>query len=273
MIHHETVPPRIFVLLENPKKSNNLGPILRCAAAFATTQVVMVGYDKCNTEGSHGASKHVDMVAFPALNQAMEYLRAPLSEGGCECVTVMGLLCAGAGGAYSKLGYTVVEDKDNGTVAIDKSRITPSSSCCLPNSYPVNTKPFQRVGNFCIVLSKNGKGLPTRLAKTCDYFVHVPHVEIPPVNGRHDDLPLDVPSCFSITLHHLTQWAGYHERVFQGHKFQVANVQRGRLASFQAVDQKRNRQELKQDNGLAAEMALDSGAIGSVFDEKGDYDY
>jgi hypothetical protein len=270
----ETVPPRIFILLENPKKSNNLGPILRCAAAFATTQVVMVGYDKCNTEGSHGASKHVDMVAFPALNQATEYLRAPLSEGGCGCVTVIGLLCAGAGGAYSKMGCPVVEDVDNGTVALDKSRCARSSTSFWPNSYPVNTRPFQRGGNFCIVLSKNVKGLPTLLARTCDFFVHVPHVEIPPVDGRQGDLWLDVPSCFSITLHHLTQWAGYHERVFQGHKFQVASVQRGRLESFQPTGHRKDREELKQENEIAAEMALDSGTLGSVFDyEKGDYDY
>lgn len=234
----------------------------------------MVGYDKCNTEGSHGASKHVDMVAFPALKQAIEYLRAPLSEGGCGCDTVMGLLCAGAGGAYSKVGYRVVEDVVNGTVAVDISKSMPSLTSCWPNSYPVNSKPFHgRIGNFCIVVSKNIKGLPTLLAQTCDFFVHVPHVEIPPVDGRQGDLSLDVPSCFSITLHHLTQWAGYHERVFEGHKFQVATVQRGRLECFQPNGHKKDRQVRKEENEVAAEMAIDSGALGSVFDETGDYDY
>jgi hypothetical protein len=267
----QKLPPRIFLLIENPKKSNNLGPILRCAAAFATTQVVKVGYDKCNTEGAHGASKHVDMVAFPALDQAVEHLKAPLSDGGCGCETFVGLLC-GAAGAYSKEGYPTFEDVDEGIVRVGDSKQINSSS--LPLSYPANSKPFQRGGNFCIVLSKNWKGLPTHLARTCDFFVHVPHVNIPPVEGRQPELLLDVPSCLSITLHHLTQWAGYHERVFQGHKFEVASVQKGRLQSFQSASQGKDREELKQENELAADMAVDSAALGSVFDsEKGDYDY
>ncbi|KAI2490126.1 hypothetical protein MHU86_24455 [Fragilaria crotonensis] len=276
------LPPRIFLLIENPKKSNNLGPILRCAAAFAVTQVILVGYDKCNTEGSHGASKHVDIVAFPVWNQAVAYLRRSINDenGGCNCETLMGLLCVGAAGAYSPAGYPSAHNIQHDSIRVVgplEENNTPSSrSAALPLSYPVHTKPFlsqSSSGNYCVVLSKSNKGLPMELAAHCDFFVHVPHVAIPPVGGQPVDLPLDVPSCLSITLHHLTQWAGYHERVFHGHKFQVANVQRGRLPTFQS--RAKDRQEHKHENELAAEMAIEApGALASVFyNETCDYDY
>lgn len=278
------VPPRIFLLLENPKKSNNLGPILRCAAAFAVTQVVLVGYDKCNTEGSHGASKHVDVVAFPVWEQAVAYLQSNMEDGGCHCQTLMGLLCVGAAGAYSSSGYPTTHNAEHDTVQVvltsgggtssqqECTRCNTLSSA-LPLSYPVHTKPFSKCGNYCIVLSKSNKGLPVELAKHCHFFLHVPHLEIPPVEDQPADLPLDVPSCLSITLHYWTQWAGYHERMFQGHKFQVAHVQRGRLSTFQSRTE--DRQKQKHENEIAADMAIEaSGAFASVFNyENCDYDY
>lgn len=48
----DTTLPRIYLLLENPKKNNNLGPILRCASAFGITTIVAVGYEKCAVEGT-----------------------------------------------------------------------------------------------------------------------------------------------------------------------------------------------------------------------------
>ena len=266
------LPPRIFLLIENPKKSNNLGPILRCAAAFAVTQVVLVGYDKCNTEGSHGASKHVDRVAFPVWSQALAYLQSSENDGGCSCETIMGLLCVGAAGAYSEAGYPTTHNIEHDTLQVVLGPLeSDTQSSALPMSYPVHTKTFSRHGNYCIVLSKSNKGLPMELAKLCHFFVHVPHVAIPPVENQQADLPLDVPSCLSIALHHWTQWAGYHERMFQGHKFQVAHVQRGRLSTFQS--RTKDRQEQKHDNELAADMVIE-GAFASVFNyENCDYDY
>jgi tRNA G18 (ribose-2'-O)-methylase SpoU len=43
--------PRIYLLLENPSKSNNLGPILRCASAFGIVTIVAIGFSKCAVEG------------------------------------------------------------------------------------------------------------------------------------------------------------------------------------------------------------------------------
>jgi hypothetical protein len=134
------LPPRIFLLIENPKKSNNLGAIFRCAAAFSVTQIVLVGYDKCNTEGSHGAAKHMDRIAFPTVSQAVDYLR-----NGAKCDTFMGLLCTGNAGAYSKEGYPVKDNVEQGLVSVDALGGDRSElQSDLPKSYPAHTKPFVR---------------------------------------------------------------------------------------------------------------------------------
>lgn len=49
--HHHLQRRSVYLLLENLRKSNNLGPILRCASAFGITTVIAVGYAKCAVEG------------------------------------------------------------------------------------------------------------------------------------------------------------------------------------------------------------------------------
>ena len=73
-------------------------------------QVVAVGYDKCSTEGSHGAARHVSFVAFPTLPQAVAYIRTAVSQGGCGCSCLVGLL-GGVGDETSGTngGYCVHE--------------------------------------------------------------------------------------------------------------------------------------------------------------------
>jgi len=43
--------PRLYLLLENPSKGNNLGALLRCAVAHGIDTIVVVGYDKCAVDG------------------------------------------------------------------------------------------------------------------------------------------------------------------------------------------------------------------------------
>lgn len=43
--------PQIFLLIENPKKSNNLGPVIRCATAFGISTIIAIGYAQCSTNG------------------------------------------------------------------------------------------------------------------------------------------------------------------------------------------------------------------------------
>jgi hypothetical protein len=66
--------PVITLLLENPKKWNNLGPLLCCCLAVGITQIFVVGYDQCSVNGSHSAPMHVALVAFPSHKAAIERL-------------------------------------------------------------------------------------------------------------------------------------------------------------------------------------------------------
>lgn len=46
-----------YLVLENPSARNNLGTLIRCAAAFAVEEVVVVGASKWSTHGAHGSHK------------------------------------------------------------------------------------------------------------------------------------------------------------------------------------------------------------------------
>lgn len=63
------------MLISNPTKSNHLGTILRCAAAFDVHQVLLVGFDKFNSQGSFGSHSFLDMVAFHSWDSVVEYLK------------------------------------------------------------------------------------------------------------------------------------------------------------------------------------------------------
>jgi len=238
----------------------------------------MVGQEKCNTEGSHGASKHVELVAHPTLIQAVDYLKKPVQDGGCGCTSIMGLLNAAATGLSAvdaTDGYPVRtgSDDNDGIVSIVAAGGDNDATANLPKSYPVHTNPFPEPerGNLCIVLNKSWKGLPLSLARACDFFLHVVHA---PIVTTKPELLLDVPSCLSIVLHHVTQWAGYDERSFDGFKFQVAHVQRGRIETFlhDPKHKTAHRIESKEENERAAKQSVD--ALGNMFDELGDdYDY
>ncbi len=76
-----------YLLIQNPSKSTNLGPILRCASAFAVEAVILIGYDKCSVKGSHGASKYVQIKSFYHIDDAVCYLRNE-----CNVVSIIGIL-------------------------------------------------------------------------------------------------------------------------------------------------------------------------------------
>jgi hypothetical protein len=65
----------IVLLLENSRKNNNWGPVLRCASAFGIQTVVFVGFATCCVRGSHGADQHVEIIAFPTVRQAVDFIR------------------------------------------------------------------------------------------------------------------------------------------------------------------------------------------------------
>ena len=255
-----THPPRIYLLLENTHKANNLGTVLRCAAAFGVEQVVVVGCNKCSTHGSHGAAKHVSRVSFPGVEQAVSYLRDE-----CHCKSLVGIL-GGVANAHDVNGYSVVEENAVFNVVVRKETIDQSTA---KRSYPIHSRPFCD-GNCCFVVSKRPKGLPTSLASQCDFFVHIPHVNVMNDDNLH---LLDTPSCLSITLHHFTAWANYDERGFQGHKYEKAMTQQLSSEAKEAARLGRlevRRQQMEEANEYTVGEDAITGTFGAKTDD-GDY--
>jgi tRNA G18 (ribose-2'-O)-methylase SpoU len=247
----------IYLLLENPRPNNPLGPILRCAAAYNISTIIVVGgYDRCAVQGSHGANKHVRLHAFATHPQAVEYLRNEL-----QCTQIVGILGGVAGAYHRPEGYAAVvvrKEKTDMVHVSSSSSLTASaasseSSIANKRSYPISTRPFIS-GNCCFAVSKDWTGLPISLARHCDLFVHVPHDAVVPSvitkgdhQQHHNCSLLDSPSTLSIVLHHFTAWANYGERKFKGHKFQVSVDRHDVLQARQQETRAKRQQKRAED--------------------------
>ena len=265
-------PPKAYLLLENPRKSNNLGPILRCAAAFGISTVIAIGFSKCSVEGSHGASKYVEIIAFPTVNKAVASLRNE-----CGNVSIVGILCGlpiipSSGESESCTDpFQVCKDESNGLVQILQNGNPPGSLDILEaRSWPVFApNVFESGRDHCFVICKYKKGLTASLAVHCDKFVHVPCMDMG--GGLYDPPLLDVPSCLSITLHHFAESAGYDERTFQGYKFEL-DKQRRKNAPKDSVS-KENCARKEKEREMQEKTANETLESMGGFFEDGDGDY
>lgn len=234
--------PQITLLIENFRKSNNWGPLLRCCAAFGISQIFVVGFDQCNVRGSHGASKHVELFAFPDHKSAV----AALDENNFE---LMGVL-HGAPNAYDKQGYSVVKEinhEKNETTALLVSQgaavpSTTSDNDNLPKSFPVSGRPFSQ--RTCLVVGKKTMGLTWSLAQHCRRFIHVPHEG--PTN-----MPcawLTIEASLSIILHDFFSWAGCNKdsTQYQGQKYQVERKSKGSEPNNKNELRKQRHKELQE---------------------------
>jgi len=83
----------------------------------------------------------------------------------------------------------------------------------------------------------------------------------------HTERPLlDTPACLSILLHEYTGWAGYNERGFQGHKFDVI---RPRHDESDEAEKKRMARASRSAMSTQDEET-DAGTLGDLFDSKHD---
>lgn len=235
-------PPKIYILIENPSKSNNLGPILRCGAAYSAT-FIFVGYQKCACDGSHGANKHVEIVSYPTFPQAVDYIK-----NSCGVNSIVGVLGdvtfrsedgsgdnnddnAASRMVYHDLNFNTLRvslltnhNTQNKEVDILQSCIE-TNSPVYPCSKPIHTRPFCKDENICFLISKKSLGLPAEQGAFCDAFVHI-STGAPIVSPTDHTLYglLDCQTCLSICLHHFAAFADYKERDFIGQKFQVNNL-------------------------------------------------
>jgi len=258
-------PPRIFIIIENPSKSNNLGPILRCGAAYSAT-FVFIGYQKCAIEGSHGANKHVEIVAFPTFQQGRAYVQS------CGVRSIIGIL----GDASFKTGadddsrvVRVCQDAFSGSAVVnasgeiyqdDHSGNTGEYEYEYPSSKPIHLRPFEVKEDICFLISKKPVGLPRDQGQVCDAFVHI-STSAPILSSTEIAVYglLDSQTSLSICLHHFAAFAGYKERDFVGQKFKVAD--RSGFDEETSRMLKEERMNKKLEAGKDADDAWDSGEM------------
>jgi tRNA G18 (ribose-2'-O)-methylase SpoU len=267
----ETTPGEDFaitVLIENPSKGNNLGPLLRCCSAFRITRIFTVGYDQCAVSGSHGASKHVELVAFPTIETAVRHL---VDEEGFELI---GLLQG-----VSQLGDSDV-GQDSCPVykeAVDAARTGSNSSYHSEDIVHVATtasKESAPIANrfsapahlrkfsprTCLVVDKKSRGLPWTMARHCRSFIHVPH--FPSINTKQ---AVTIEACLSIVLYEFTTWAGLDDQSYKGQKYHVKRIQKGSHGDAELLEKKRLERQQKMDTRQAEADDLMVAATSSIF--------
>jgi len=237
---------RHFLLVDNPSKATHLGTLLRCAAAFQAHQVLIVGHDKFNAQGSFGSHLYLDIVVFPTWECVVDYLKRGANEDGshrdnnsddanekhqittAESSTDRRIPIVGIMGAYggdedlfSSDGVKVYADYAGfATLSPGDANSKENKQDVLPHkSYPIHTRPFS--SDVCFLLSKDKRGLPITHARICDSFIHVPQICVDCDDNDTDahskiiqSTLLDTATIFSIVLHHFTAWANYKERSF-----------------------------------------------------------
>ena len=225
-------PSVITLLIENPGKGKNWGPLLRCCAAFGIETIYVVGYDQCDVRGSHGASKHVRLEAFPTHEQASTALIGPLNKttgtGGFELVGLLSPPMDSCGennhvgdsndDGFDRERTVVVRERffyepakkeleiarisaseRSGTspegTGTEKQEESNSDAAWNRTSFPVHHRNrFPK--RTCLVVDKLKRGLPWSLAKHCSSFVHIPHANWNP-NGSM----LTLEASISIVFH------------------------------------------------------------------------
>ena len=232
-----------YLLIENSRPNNNLGPLLRCCAAYAVEEAIFVGFAQCCSQGSHGSARHVDIRAFPTFDQATDYLRNTRQVS--DIIGVLGGACNSEAqqdiDVYDDNGCEVeefildkVDEQAKHLVTIKKNnggKITTSRRKQLGLSKPIHSRPFR--GNSAFLISKQWRGLDSEQASFCDGFVHIPHTRILPIEAA---MYVDVQASLAIVFHHFTAWAKFDERNYDGQKFSVAKYRKGEIS---AEDKKR----------------------------------
>lgn len=264
-VEKEMRPPKIFLLIENPSKSNNLGPILRCGAAYSAS-FVFVGYEKCSVDGSHGANKHVKIVARPSFQKAVEYIRKDLGVK-----RIIGII----GDASFKDGNIdcerIVEADSDGNFVNVSSKIADTSSDCSSEyaaSKPVHLRSFNQQDDVCFLIYKRACGIPCEQARLCDSFVHVSTgAPLIAADGSEQNIVsglLDSQTALSLCLHHYSAAVGYRERDFVGQKFQVSQRKGRDEDEIARIREERRLKRLKKQK--EEEEALASGEVANLFE-------
>jgi hypothetical protein len=301
-------PPVITLLIENPGKGKNWGPLLRCCAAFGIETIYVVGYDKCDVRGSHGASKHVRLVAFPTHEQAAEALTAPNNKqtggGGFELVGLLSPPLVALGDEATAADDDDDFDMDRAVVRerffyeaaeteLEIVKVAPSEDADRKTrrSFPLHLKKLPK--RTCLVVDKLKRGLPWSLARHCSSFVHIPHTNCNP-NGSM----LTLEASISIVFHEAMNagWVGHttsdpnnsnhdnhdnHDNdnnsdtaEYQGQKYHVEKIHKGgNPTDIETRHRKRKEREDKMKELQHEATSAATEQRQSIFGESNDGDY
>lgn len=200
-------------------------------------------------KGSHGASKHVNIIAFPTIDQAEEYLR---NSGIVSIIGVLGVVSCRNGNHNDS--RKVEEDPDTKLVyPTETCHIdTPEVIDGLAVSRAIQTRPFEK-GDVCFSISKKAGGLTLDQARQCDYFVHIPSPAPIFSNAKaYGYCLVDSQTCLSIVLHHYTAALGFQERCFTGQKFEVDSYIRKNKEQCELIRNERQMRRQEQDDEIEA---------------------
>mmetsp|Transcript_54122 Transcript_54122/g.131346 ORF Transcript_54122/g.131346 Transcript_54122/m.131346 type:complete len:446 (+) Transcript_54122:64-1401(+) len=207
----------VTILFDNSRgKKNCWGPLLRCAVAFGIRQVVVVGpTNRCNEKGSHGASKHVHIKAFPTVEAAVEFL------SGYSLIGLLPYNPSRNSKEVSNNPKPIIHDDDDAlpvefdavenvcylqhqdqqseqqpsratniegsSVSRNERRRSLSFPACSRSFGTKNTRndndtgnerPGQNRGGTCFVVDRSTMGLPLKFANHCNGFIHIPHLGV-----------------------------------------------------------------------------------------------
>ncbi|KAG7372936.1 serine hydrolase [Nitzschia inconspicua] len=294
--------PLITVLLENPTKGTNWGPLLRCCVAFGIDRIYTVGYDQCAVQGSHGAHRHIELVSFPTHQAAVDHLTNH------ERFQLVGLLKGHAQQQQQQQQDESTENEDNDnnkssnqlaverteipiftendgshdgtTTSIVRVAVPPSSSNhdtatsnILPDCHSLPAHCRQFPSRTCLVLDKRKDGLGWDLAQHCSKFVHIPHYHDSSNDGTRNGF-LTLEACLSIVLFEFTtSWANNttnEHNHYQGQKYHVAHIQKGSGTATKVAEQKRrDRRAAIEEMLLVEQIELEEkSAATNLFDDK-----
>jgi hypothetical protein len=211
-------------------------------------------YLVCTTHnvGSHGASKNLNIIAFPTGVQAEKYLREERL-----CTSIIGLMGPLPNG-YDSENCPVYNDHTTNCV-----KFTSDGALSNRCSMSLDTMKFAR-SSICVGLSKERQGLPLSISRSCDALVHIPHL---PFCG--DTSLLDTPSCLSILLSSLCEHIGFNEQDFHEHKFDVTRPTQHKTIAYEPD----NNNALQSDTHNTQEVVEEDEALGYGItrDSIGDY--
>jgi tRNA C32,U32 (ribose-2'-O)-methylase TrmJ len=201
---------RPLLVLYNIAKRANFGELLRTAAAFGVSEVVVVGMPKIATMGAHNADKSLRFTHVRSLETAIAYVRQEHKAHVCGIEIVEGAHPVGDQPFRGRTGETLSLQAAASSL---RSRVLWRQSIHSPiarlaqRTRRARARPAFMVGN-------EGHGMSEPQLATCDHFVYIPQYSTATAS-------LNVNCAAGIVLENYARWAKLREAPRMGYKYVV----------------------------------------------------